>query len=74
MKNNLYENIPSIILFGGSDDDLFGKWKIPLYRLSFGQPLQEELVEALYREYKENILNIVREKLIINLSLITYKN
>jgi adenine-specific DNA-methyltransferase len=29
LKENLYENIPSIIPFGGSDDKLFAKWKIP---------------------------------------------
>jgi adenine-specific DNA-methyltransferase len=29
LKENLNENIPSIIFFGGSDDNLFSKWKIP---------------------------------------------
>src|SRR5690606_18640551 len=45
---------------------------LTLYRLTFGQPRQEELVEALYKEHEKEILNIVREKLIINLSPITY--
>ena len=29
LKDNMNENIPSIISFGGSDDDLFSKWGIP---------------------------------------------
>jgi len=29
LEENLFENIPSIMPFGGSDDDLFSKWKIP---------------------------------------------
>lgn len=46
---------------------------LALYRLTFGQPRQEELIESLYKEYGEDILNEVREKLLINLSPITYK-
>lgn len=46
---------------------------LTLYRLTFGQPRQEELVEALYKEYGEEIVKEVREKLMINLSPITYK-
>lgn len=45
---------------------------LTLYRLTFGQPRQEELVEALYKEHEKDILAIVREKLIINLCPITY--
>jgi len=45
---------------------------LTLYRLTFGQPRQEELVEALYKENKQEIINAVREKLMINLSPITY--
>lgn len=45
---------------------------LTLYRLTFGQPRQEELVEALYKENKQEIISAVREKLMINLSPITY--
>lgn len=45
---------------------------LTLYRLTFGQPRQEELVEALYKEYDEETLNRIRNQLMINLSPITY--
>lgn len=46
LKNNLNENIPSIIPFGGSDDDLFSKWKIP-----FDNPKPYKFVAELIKYF-----------------------
>jgi hypothetical protein len=45
---------------------------LALYRLTFGQPRQEELIEALNNRYGEEIIDLVRKKLMINLSPINY--
>ena len=46
---------------------------LTLYRLTFGQPRQEELVETLSDKLDEKDLERIREKLLINLSPITYQ-
>jgi len=46
---------------------------LTLYRLTFGQPRQEELVEALSKELTEEELAEIRNKLLINLSPIEYQ-
>ena len=46
---------------------------LTLYRLTFGQPRQEELVEALSKELTEKELADIRNKLLINLSPIEYQ-
>ncbi len=46
---------------------------LTLYRLTFGQPRQEELVEALSKELSEEELAEIRNKLLINLSPIEYQ-
>ena len=45
---------------------------LTLYRLTFGQPRQEELVETLSGKLGEEDLERLREKLLINLSPVTY--
>lgn len=46
---------------------------LAIYRLAFGQPRQEELVEHLLaRGFSEDELRKIRESLIINLSPVTY--
>lgn len=47
---------------------------LTLYRLTFGQPRQEELVEVLYKELSEEEIRLLSEKLLINLSPIVYLN
>lgn len=46
---------------------------LTLYRLTFGQPRQEELVNSLYNDIDKKKLEKVRKELMINLSPITYK-
>ena len=46
---------------------------LTLYRLTFGQPRQEELVETLYSELDEKQLERIRKELMINLNPFTYK-
>ena len=41
---------------------------LAIYRLTFGQPRQEELVEALSESLNEQEIEIIRKKLIIDLS------
>ncbi len=45
---------------------------LTLYRLTFGQPRQEELVEALYKKLQEKDLDKIRKKLLINLSPVIF--
>lgn len=45
---------------------------LALYRFTFGQPRQEELVEALCREFSKEEIERLREILLINLSPIQY--
>lgn len=46
---------------------------LTLYRLTFGQPRQEELVNSFYNDIDKKKLEKVRKELMINLSPITYK-
>lgn len=45
---------------------------LTLYRLTFGQPRQEELLESLFNGIKPEDIDEIREKLMINLSPISY--
>jgi len=45
---------------------------LTLYRLTFGQPRQEELVETLFKELSEDEIKIIRENFMIDLSPISY--
>lgn len=45
---------------------------LTLYRLTFGQPRQEELVNSLYKDLDKEQLEKIRKELMINLSPITY--
>lgn len=45
---------------------------LTLYRLTFGQPRQEELVETLYNGVDEKLLDAMRKNLMIDLSPISY--
>jgi len=45
---------------------------LTLYRLTFGQPRQEELVETLFKELSEEEIEIIRENFMIDLSPISY--
>lgn len=47
---------------------------LTLYRLTFGQPRQEELVKTLMNNFGDKIIEEIRSKLMINLSPITYEN
>jgi len=46
---------------------------LTLYRLTFGQPRQEELVKTLMNNFGDKIITEIRKKLMINLSPVTYK-
>lgn len=46
---------------------------LALYRLTFGQPRQEELINSFYKDLDKGQLDKVRKDLMINLSPITYK-
>jgi len=45
---------------------------LTLYRLTFGQPRQEELVETLFKNTDPELLKQIRENLMIDLSPISY--
>lgn len=45
---------------------------LTMYRLTFGQPRQEELIETLFDKLDEQEIEEVRKNLLINLSPITY--
>jgi len=45
---------------------------LALYRLTFGQPRQEELVETLFKKIDPELLPQIRENLMIDLSPISY--
>ncbi len=45
---------------------------LTLYRLTFGQPRQEELVLTLMNKFGDKVIDEIRNKLMINLSPITY--
>ena len=45
---------------------------LTLYRLTFGQPRQEELVESMFKHLTEDQINFIREKFMIDLSPISY--
>lgn len=48
---------------------------LAIYRLAFGQPRQQELVEHLLaRGFSEEELNQIRDSLIVNLCPISYSN
>ena len=46
---------------------------LTLYRITFGQPRQEELIEILSKNLDKTQLEMVRNKLLIDLSPISYK-
>lgn len=46
---------------------------LAIYRLAFGQPRQSELIGHLLRHLPEDKIGAVREKLMVNLSPITYQ-
>lgn len=47
---------------------------LTLYRLTFGQPRQEELVKTLMNNFGDKVIEEIRKKLMINLSPISYTN
>lgn len=46
---------------------------LAIYRLAFGQPRQSELIEHLLKHLPEDKIGAVREKLMVNLSPISYR-
>ena len=46
---------------------------LAIYRLAFGQPRQSELIEHLLKHLPEDKIGTVREKLMVNLSPISYR-
>jgi hypothetical protein len=46
---------------------------LAIYRLAFGQPRQSELIEHLLKHLPEGKIGSVREKLMVNLSPISYR-
>ena len=57
LKENLYENIPSIIYYGGSDDDL-----LKSINISFDNPKPVELIKSLISSSSTN--NDIIQKII----------
>ena len=47
---------------------------LTLYRLTFGQPRQEELVESLFKQLSKRQVDVVRKELMIDLSPINYNH
>lgn len=46
---------------------------LTLYRLTFGQPRQEELVQTLMNKFGDKLIDEIRSKLMINLNPITFR-
>jgi hypothetical protein len=47
---------------------------LTLYRLTFGQPRQEELVESMFKHLNQDQIDFIREKFMFDLSPINYQN
>jgi len=47
---------------------------LTLYRLTFGQPRQEELVESMFKHLNEEHIKFIRERFMIDLSPVSYQN
>jgi formylglycine-generating enzyme required for sulfatase activity len=69
--------IERIIPFYRFSRDRAKLWSIlrtlAIYRLAFGQPRQSELIEHLLKHLPEDKIGAVREKLMVNLSPISYR-